>query len=211
MGNRLVLLGAGGHCESVLDSALRTEQFKQIVITDPVTPAGTKIMGCNVVGTDKVLHALYEEGFRQAFVTVGSIQNNTTRKRLAQMAINIGFTFPVITDPSAVISHFAKIDAGTFIGKNAVVNAGTIIGKHCIINTGAILEHDCSIGAFSHISVGAILCGTVTVKEDVFIGSGSTVIQNVNIGKNAIIGAHSTVLGDVGDNQKAYGIIPATE
>ena len=35
MGNKLVLLGAGGHCKSVLDAALRSQQFSEIVITDP--------------------------------------------------------------------------------------------------------------------------------------------------------------------------------
>lgn len=210
MVKKMVLLGAGGHCGSVLDAALRSGQFREIVITDPVAKAGTKVLGCNVVGTDELLPALYKNGFTQAFVTVGSIQNNDARKKLVQLATEIGFAFPVIADPSAVISHFAKIGEGTFIGKKAVVNAGTTVGKHCIINTGAILEHDCSVGNYSHVSVGAILCGTVTLKEDVFVGSGSTVIQSVNIGKKTIIGAHSIVLRDVGENQKVYGIITAT-
>ncbi len=207
MGNKLVLLGAGGHCKSVLDAALCSNQFSEIVITDPVTLVGTKVLGCKVVGTDEVLPKLFNEGFTQAFITVGSIQNSAVRRKLVCLATKIGFTFPVIIDPSAVISRFAKIGEGTFIGKNTVVNAGTKIGKHCIINTGAILEHDCSVGAYSHVSVGSILCGGVTLGSGVFVGAGSTVIQLTTISDNAIIGAHSIVLENVGENVKASGLV----
>lgn len=205
--NKLVLIGGGGHCGSVLDAALRCGWFNEIVITDPVITAGTTILGCKVVGTDDLLPALHKDGFTQAFVTVGSIQSYAVRKKLVQVAKQIGFTFPVIADPSAVISKFANIGQGTFIGKNAVVNAGTIVGEHCIINTGAILEHDCTVGNFCHVSVGSILCGGVTLGNGVFVGAGSTVIQMVNIAHDAMIGAHSTVLTDVGEKMKANGIV----
>lgn len=205
--SKLVLIGGGGHCESVLDAALRSERFNEIVITDPVIMAGTNILGCKVAGTDEMLPDLYKEGFTQAFVTVGSIQSYAVRNKLVQLVKQIGFTFPVIADPSAVISKFANIGEGTFIGKNAVVNAGTIVGEHCIINTGAILEHDCTVGNFCHVSVGSILCGGVTLGNGVFVGAGSTVIQMVNIARDAMIGAHSTVLTDVGEKMKANGIV----
>lgn len=207
MGNKLVLLGAGGHCKSVLDAALRSNRFNKIVITDPVAPVGTMVLNCRVVGPDALLPSLYLEGFTQAFITVGSIQNYAIREKLVKLATEIGFVFPVITDPSAQVSQYAVIGNGTFVGKNAIVNAGTIIGEHCIINTGAIVEHDCTIGNYSHVSVGAILCGSVSLKKGVFIGAGSTVIQNVAIGKNTVIGAHSAVLMNVGDNMKANGIV----
>ena len=205
--SKLILIGGGGHCKSVLDAALRSGRFNEIVITDPVITAGSTILGCKVVGTDDMLPVMLREGFTQAFVTVGSIQSYAVRKKLVQLAEQIGLTFPVIADPSAVISKFANIGQGTFIGKNAVVNSGTIVGQHCIVNTGAILEHDCRIGNFCHVSVGSILCGGVTLGNGVFVGAGSTVIQMVNIASDAMIGAHSTILTDVGEKMKLNGIV----
>lgn len=204
---KLALIGGGGHCKSVLDSALAMNQFDEIVITDFRLPKETKIMGCRVAGTDEQLQNLFEQGFEYAFITVGSIGDAAIRKNLANMASDIGFRFPVICDPTACVSPFARIGDGSFIGKNAVLNAEVSVGEHCIINTGAILEHECSVGSYSHVSVGAVLCGDSRIGNESFIGAGSTVVQGLSIGNRVIIGANSTVLSNVGDNMKYYGIV----
>ena len=205
--NKLVLIGGGGHCKSVLDAALRMNIFEDIVITDPNINPGTKIRGCSVVGSDDCLERLHSDGYDYAFITVGSVGINSLRKILSYKVSELGFKFAVIRDPSAIVSDSAIIREGTFVGKNSVVNADVIIGKHCIINTGSIVEHECKIGDFSHISVGTVLCGQVTVRDNCMIGAGSTVIQCLNIGQNVVIGANSTVLADVGDDMKCYGIV----
>ena len=205
--SKLVLIGGGGHCKSVLDVALRMNEFEEIVITDPDITPGSQILGCSVVGDDSYLDQLRRDGFEYAFITVGSVQINPLRERLANKATSLGFKFPIIQDPSAIVADSAIIEDGTFIGKNVVINAEANIGKHCIINTGAIIEHECSVGDFSHISVGTILCGEVSVGNSCMIGSGSTVIQCLNIGNSVVIGANSTVLTDVEDNMKCYGIV----
>ena len=76
-----------------------------------------------------------------------------------------------------------------------------------IINTGAIIEHECTIGAYSHISVGSKLCGAVFVGEDTLVGAGTVVIQGVRIGAGALIGAGSVVLGDVRGGQTVTGLV----
>ncbi len=207
MGKKLVLLGGGGHCKSVLDAAIRMNQFEEIVITDPFLPVGTKVMGMEVVGSDEALPKLKEQGFTDAFVTVGSLEDCSIRKKLVSKAKKLGFSFPIIADPSAEISAFAEIGEGTFIGKKAVLNAEVKVGKQGIVNTGAILEHECCIGDFTHISVGTILCGDVKVGASTFIGAGTTVIQGVSIGEDALIGANSTVLRNVKDHNRVYGIV----
>ena len=206
MGNKLVLIGGGGHCKSVLDSILATNIFDEIVITDPVIPVGTEILGCKVVGTDEVLPELLESGFNQAFITVGNVGISPLRNKLAKTLNRLGFSFPVIIDPTACVSRSATINAGSFIGKNAVINSEAKIGSHCIINTGVIIEHECSVGDFSHVSVGAILCGNSHVGSECFIGACSTIIQGIAIGNRCIIGANSTVLTDIEDNMKVLGI-----
>ncbi len=203
--NKLVLIGGGGHCKSVLDAALRSKRFDEIVITDHTRQKGAQLYGCMVVGSDEELPRLKDNGFEHAFITVGSIQSTAIREQLAECAERLGFHFPVIVDPSATISENASMGDGTFVGKHAVVNAGAQIGKHCIINTGAIVEHDCSVGAFSHVAVGAVLCGEVYLGKSAFIGANSTVIQGLRIGTRAVIGANSTVIRNVNDGETVYG------
>ena len=204
---KLVLIGGGGHCKSVLDTVLRVKEYDEVVITDERLERGSTILGCRVAGTDVSLEELREKGFDNAFVTVGSIKDTAPRKRLAELALSLGYTFPVIIDPSAAVSGFSDIGQGTFVGKNVVVNADVKIGRHCILNTGAVIEHECVVEDFVHISVGAILCGNVHVREEAFVGAGSTVIQGVTLGRGSVTGANSTVLADIGDNQTVYGTV----
>ncbi len=204
---KLVLIGGGGHCKSVLDAALEMNAFDEITITDVAMEEGSKILGCTVQGSDEALLQLRKSGFKLAFITIGSILSTKLRRRLSLTAEKLGFGFPIIVDPTAKVSRHAQIGRGTFVGKNAVINAGARVGEHCIINTGAIIEHDCTIGDYAHVSVGAILCGDSHVGMDSFIGAGSTVIQGIFLGSQVIVGANSTVINNVNSNQKVYGIV----
>ncbi len=47
----------------------------------------------------------------------------------------------------------------------AVINLGTRIGQGCIINTCSSVDHDCAVGDFVHISVGAHIAGTYEIGE----------------------------------------------
>ncbi len=207
MGNKIVLIGGGGHCKSVIDVLKKGGGFDEIVITDPAIAIGTRLLDIEVVGTDECLSNLRDNDFEYAFITVGSVGINPLRQKLVEKAKTLGFRFPRIIDPSASVADSAVIEEGAFIGKNAVINADAQIGVHCIINSGAIVEHECQVGDFSHISVGAILCGEVEVGCNSFIGAGSTVIQCIRIGDKVVIGANSIVLKNIGDNMKYYGIV----
>lgn len=204
---KIVLIGGGGHCISVLDCILSSKEYDEIVIVDANAKSNSKILGCPVVGDDSLLPELHKSGFKYAFITVGAIKSTKIRRNLYELAHSLGFEFPVIADPSSIVSKYSNIGAGTFIGKRAIINAKATIGEQCIINTGAIVEHECSIGAFSHISVGAILCGNCIIGSDSFIGAGSTVIQGKTTGNNVLIGAGSTVLCNIDNNVIASGLV----
>lgn len=192
--SKLVLIGGGGHCKSVLDAALRMGIFREIVILDPGIPVGSIVMGCKVYGDDDKLGELREKGFDNAFITVGCLGDTSLRRKLAEKADAYCFNYPCIIDPSAVVSELAELETGVFIGKGVSVNAGAQIGKHAIINTGAIIEHDCRIGAFTHVAVGATVCGDCNIDDDVFIGAGATLIQGLRIENSRFIKAGEIVV-----------------
>ncbi len=203
--SKIVFLGGGGHCKSVIDAALRSKRYEKIYITDTNLAVGTHILGCEVVGDDDALPGLFSEGVTKAFITVGFIKPSGIRRKLFYMAYDIGFTFPNIIDPSAVVSANAELGKGIFVGKNAVINAGAYIGDNAIINTGAIVEHDCSIGEFAHIAVGAKVCGESRVGANALIGAGSTILQCVEIGNDSILGAGSVATKNIGTFCTAVG------
>ena len=202
MGKKLLLIGGGGHCRSVLDSVLSSNEYEEVGIIDS---ADNAYLGAPVIGSDDDVPRLFREGWKEAFITVGSIGNTEIRRRLYNMVKDIGFIVPTIIDPSAVIGKGVTIDEGTFVGKRAVINTGTLVGVCAIINTGAILEHDFIVGDFSHLSPGTVLCGQVQIGNDSHVGAGSVVRQLIEIGERSIVGAGSVVVKDVSSNVRAFG------
>lgn len=200
--DRIVLIGGGGHARSVLDSILSRGEYEVIGYTDPY-PSDIAL---KYLGTDDVLEELFNQGVKSAAFGIGFLGKGCLRDKLNNKLKEIGFRLPVIIDDSAIIAKDAVIGEGTFVGKHAVINAGAIIGRLCIINTQAIIEHTNTIGDFSHISVGAILCGDVKVGDHSFIGANATVIQGLCIGRCAIVGAGSVVLNDISPEETVIGI-----
>lgn len=202
MNDKLLLIGGGGHCRSVLDSVLSAGSYDEIGIVDS---GAVPCRGIDVVGVDDDLPSLFMDGWKYALVTVGSVGETKLRRHLYDLVRKQGFIIPYVADPSAIISADVVIGDGCFVGKRAVVNAGAGLGECCIINTGAIIEHDVKVGAFSHISPGAVLCGHVDVGSDAHIGAGSVVRQGIRIGRHALVGAGSVVVKDIPEGVKAFG------
>lgn len=198
----IVLVGMGGHAKSVADCIERQHKYRIIGYTD-VEPHSSIY---KYLGTDAVLKDCFEQGIHNAAVGIGYMGKSVLREKLYKQLKYIGYSLPVIVDPSAVISEAAQIEEGTFIGKNAVVNADAKIGEMCIINDGAIIEHDCSVEDFSHVAVGTVVCGMSQIGKQSFVGANATVIQCVNIGNFVTIGAGAIVLSDVKDNSTVYGV-----
>ena len=199
---KLLLIGGGGHCRSILDSLRKSGCYDRIGIIDREPQ---KYAGVDLAGTDEDLPVLYRDGWTEAFISVGSVGNNELRHRLQHLAKEAGMTFPVIIDPSAILAEHVTIGEGTYVGKRAVVNEGSDIGAFSIVNTGAIIEHDCRIGSYTHVCPGAIVCGGCNLENDTLIGAGSVVKQGICIGCDVVIGAGSVVVKDVPNGVRAYG------
>ncbi|MGB4660453.1 MAG: acetyltransferase [Mobilitalea sp.] len=167
--------------------------------------ATVEFMSLVEIGTEDMLSSFFEEGYHYAFVALGSIGDPSVRHTIYQKVKNLGFILPNIIDPSSVISKFAELGEGIFVGKNVVINAAAKIGNCAIINTGSIIEHDCEIGEYVHVSPGCTICGSVKVEADTHVGAGSVIKQGIHIGEDTMIGMGSIVLSDIGDHATAYG------
>jgi sugar O-acyltransferase (sialic acid O-acetyltransferase NeuD family) len=205
MSRKLLLIGGGGHCRSILDVILSMGEFNEIGIVERKGAQTNEVLGIPVVGFDEDLHKLHAHGFTDAFIALGSIGNTTGREKLFKIALDEGFLIPNIVSPSAIISKNITLGRGIFIGNNAIINVGAKIDDCVIINTGAIIEHDCAIGSFTHIAPGVVLSGGVSVGQRTHIGAGSVIKQSVCIGQNAMIGMGSVVLDSIVDSTLAYG------
>ena len=206
MNNKLLLFGAGGHCRSVIDS-IDQKQFSNIAIIDMPELVGKDFFSIPIIGTDDDIERYYENGYRQAFITLGSIGNPDKRILLYNKLKAVGYILPSIIDQTAIVSSSVNnVGEGVFIGKGVIINTGVKIGACSIINTGTIIDHDCEIGQFVHIAPGVNISGNVHIMDNTHIGTGACIIQSVSIGRNTIVGAGSVVVSDIADNVTAFGI-----
>ena len=205
MKEKLILLGGGGHAESVIDTIKTKEEYEIAGILDNQKSPGTFVSGIEVLGCDELLPDIFKSGIGCAVIAVGSVGSPKVRIRLFELCRRIGFRMPTIIDQSAILSKDFISGDGGFIGKGVIIGWGVRIGEGCIINTGVILEHGVKLGNYVHAAPGCILCGNAVTGDCTHIGAGTTVIQNITLGSHSMIGAASLVLSDISSNTLAYG------
>ena len=189
---KIILIGGGGHCKSVIDVIEQEGKYEIAGIIDKTKFLDSKILGYPVIGNDSDLESLASK-YKNALVTVVQIKSALARIKLYDLAIKAGFTLPSIISPSAYISKHSKIGNGTVIMGNVIVNANVSIGDNCIINSKALIEHDCIISNHCHISTNAIINGGVKIGSKCFIGSNATTKDNTIIDENSFVKAGSIV------------------
>ncbi len=204
----IVLIGAGGHCKSVIEAIEDGGYYSIAGIVGEPGQLNENVLGYKVIGLDENLPQLVKE-YRHFFVTIGQIRKSEPRVRIFNILVESGCHLPVLISPKAHVSKHAKVGQGTLIMPFAFVNAGAIIGANCIINTGAIIEHETRIGSHNHVSTGCVVNGNCTVGDNNFLGTNSTLLNNISVGSFNLIGASSVVVKNVGDHLKLFGN-PAT-
>jgi len=227
---KMVLIGAGGHAKSIVDTIEALQQFEIVGFIERKNPAETEASeksqasyktefsgrsgfpedivyrSYRIIGDDDDLPRIFAHGVRDAVICVGYMGNSRTRDCIYQSLKKIGYLLPPIIDNTAIIASDATIGEGTYIGKNVIVNAGAEIGKMCILNTGSIIEHECQIGDFSHIAAGAVLCGQARIGDHVLFGANATIIQRRSVGSNTLVGAGAVVIDDLPESCVAAGV-----
>ncbi|EAW7500887.1 UDP-N-acetylbacillosamine N-acetyltransferase [Campylobacter coli] len=127
------------------------------------------------------------------FIAIG---NNEIRKKIYQKILENGFKIVNLIHKSALISPSASIEenAGILIMPYVVINAKAKIEKGVILNTSSVIEHECVIGEFSHVSVGAKCAGNVKIGKNCFLGINSCVLPNLSLADDSILGGGATLV-----------------
>jgi sugar O-acyltransferase (sialic acid O-acetyltransferase NeuD family) len=173
MKEKIILIGGGGHCRSVIDIIELTNKYEIIGIVDTKKNIGKKVLDYEVIACDNDLEIIFQT-CKNAVITIGQVESNRIRVKLFEKLKEIDFNLPVIISPLAYVSKHASLDEGTIVMHHALINANVKIGKNCIINTKALIEHDCVVEDNCHISTASVLNGGVVVKENTFFGSNAT-------------------------------------
>jgi len=180
MKEKILLVGGGGHCRSVIDVIELEDRYEIAGIIDKKELVGQDVLGYKVVGCDDDLEDLFRK-YKYAIVTVGQIKSNSLRVKLFDALKAIGYELPSIISPLSYVSKHSTIGEGTIVLHQALINSNVTIGKNCIINSKALIEHDCIVEDSCHISTASVLNGGVVVKEGTFFGSNATSKEGIEI------------------------------
>ena len=194
---KLILIGGGGHCAACIDVIEQENKFEIAGIVGKDAVSGI-LVGYPILGCDDNLDAL-RLSYDYALVTVGQIKSPSTRIRLFEYAVSLGYTLPTVISPRAYVSKYASIGEGTIIMHDALINARASIERNCIINTKSLVEHDAVIEDNCHISTGAIINGGSKVRQGTFVGSNAVTKETAETKEYDFIKAGSLFMGYLND------------
>jgi sugar O-acyltransferase (sialic acid O-acetyltransferase NeuD family) len=194
---RFVILGGGGHALVVAEAAIAAGlPIAGFYDDDPRAPLGSGQPARGRLGK------LGEfSGGTPWHLGLGSM--SLRREWVQRLG---GDLAEMVVHPAAYIAPSASTGAGCFVGPRAVVHTRASLHMHVIVNTGAIIEHECQVGAASHIAPGVVLGGRVVVGEYTLIGLGARVLPGVTIGSGCVVGGGAVVVRDVPDGAVVMGV-----
>ena len=195
--NKLIIIGAGGHGRVAFDIA-KLCGYDTVAFLDD-----------NAKDNPLVLGTLKDvEKYKDDYVFFVGIGHNQTRKLITEQLISVGAKIVSLIHPSAIIGGNVTIDNGVIIMAGVVINTGATLSSGVIVNTCASVDHDSFVGKFSHVAVGAHLCGGIKVGENCLLGAGSIVINGVSVEDNVTIGAGGVVTKNI-EQSGVYVGVPA--
>lgn len=194
--DKLLVIGAGGHSRSVISIAKSMNRYADILIIDHESDrkySDNEVMGYEILrGLDSMNDLSANE--YAVFVAVG---DNRKRQAITSLVLDWGYRVESLMHASAIIDSSAQIGKGVFVGALARLNAESIIGDGTIVNTGVNIEHEASLGRFSHMAPGAIVCGRSRLGARVFVGANATIIDNIHIVDDVTVGAATLIRKDI--------------
>lgn len=184
----LYIIGAGGHCQSVISCFSESHHFSGIYDVSFNPKMKEDVLNIPLIGQTSNLPK-----DKKVVIAVGDNHNRA--------AIYKQFTGNIekksIIHKSAIVSPQVIIGNSNQIFPNVFINVGVEIGVNSILNTGCIIEHGTKLGSHNHISIGAVIAGRVEIGDFVFVGANSTIIENIKITSGVIIGAGGVVVKNI--------------
>lgn len=191
----VIILGGGGHAR-VLADALQNTGHPVLGYCSP-EPRPPLASGIDWLGDDEII-TRHDASQVRLINGIGSVGQTRLRRKLFEHWCGQGYGFASVRHASNITAALdVELGQGCLLLAGSLLGPGVMLGDNVLINSRAVVEHDCQIGAHSHVATGAILCGGCSIGSDVHIGAGAVVIQGISVGSGAIIAAGSVVTKNV--------------
>jgi sugar O-acyltransferase (sialic acid O-acetyltransferase NeuD family) len=161
---------------------------------------GTEVCGLPVLGSESWVIG------RDDVAAVCCIGDPRARRRLVERLAGEGVSFATVVHPTASMSEYVEIGAGSIVGARAVLTSQVRVGRNAVIGAGAIVSHDCQLEDFATLAPGVLLAGSVRVEYGAELGVGAAVRPGRIVGRGALVGAGSAVVDAVEENTIVAGV-----
>jgi sugar O-acyltransferase (sialic acid O-acetyltransferase NeuD family) len=202
----LVLLGAGGNVNDVLDIVDALTAAGQSVrirgLLDDYREQGAKHLGLPVLGALNAARSIPDVLF------VSTIRNESVHRKHPELVAALGLDrtrFASLVHPAAHVSTRTTIAHGVYVCAGASVASGVVLHDHCSVGPNATVGHDTQVNAFAVIAASAVISGGVRVGQGCYVGSGASVKQGVRLGRGSLVGLGAVVVADVDDGTVVVG------
>jgi sugar O-acyltransferase (sialic acid O-acetyltransferase NeuD family) len=206
MAERLLMIGASGHAHALLGLLRRLGEYAVVGLIDDTKPEGGLVFGLPVLGgLADVPRLCAAHDLEQAVLAVG--HNGQRQQLLEQLQRRVpALQWPVLVDPTAVVSQPSRLGAASVVMALAHVGPGASLGPGCLLNTRSSLDHDGCMGAFASLAPGVHCGGHVQLGARAAVGLGASLLQRVSIGSDTVVGAGAVVLASLPGGVVAHGV-----
>ena len=180
---RLLIVGAGGHGQSIADAVEGASQYQCVGFVDDAAAESSYVCDLPVWGATVDL-ARYRA---QADVVIVAVGNNQLREALHRRVLAAGFLLATVVHARAVVSPRAVVGAGCAIMAGAIVGAHAELGEGVILNSGAVVYHHCRVLDFAHLGVNAAMAGGSGLGRSAWMQAGAVLGYGVQVASNTVL------------------------
>lgn len=180
---RVVVIGAGGHGQSVAEALALQGGVSVLGFLDDGALVGSSVLGLPVLGKVSVL----ADQVGHADAALVAIGNNAIREKLTEQVLAVGLALATVVHPRAWVAPSANVGPGSAIMAGAVVGTCAQLGQGSIVNCGAVVDHHAVVEDFGHLGVGACMAGGTR------LGRGAWMQAACALGYGAVVPAGSVL------------------
>jgi acetyltransferase-like isoleucine patch superfamily enzyme len=203
---RAVIYGSGRLGRQVLHLVTTHfgAQLTVVGFVDDTKPAGEDVRdGYRTLGgLDAVAAAPDTAPGRVGLIPAIGYGDLFARGRALQHARALGYDFPTLVHPRALIEPGCRLGAGVIVLAGALLDQGVQVDDFCYLDQGVKLGEDTVLGPNNYLAAGTTLGGGVRLGRDNFLGLDTTVTDQVTLGDGNFVNAKSLVYKDLGDRQR---------
>ena len=211
MGNRVIIVGAGGSgrevfaiLEDLRASSVINHEFMGFTALHEPDLHLLRNLGAPFLGSPIGLADRIPEARRWSFVL--GIGSGEHRSLMAEVLRRQGLQAMTLIHPTALIGPDVSIGNGTVIAANAVITTNVHLGDFCQVNVGCVVAHDCRVEKFVTFGQRVNLSGEVSIRTQATLFTGAIVLPRVAVGIRSVVGAGAVVTCDVPDGAVVAGV-----